>query len=128
MTMTIALSEQTTVKLIGWLAWFFIGAAVLSACQRGLLDTLRSLDRDEPAKTMFVNALGIPGIAAIFIFVWIIACLLWPLALLRFLQRRGLRNEHIARDCPHRVLVKEREDKTRSVYKHGPGCRPKGSS
>lgn len=121
--MTIALSEQTTVNLIGWLAWFFIGAAVLSATQRGLLDVARSLDRDEAAKTMFVNTLGTAGIAAVFIFMWILACLTWPLALLRFFMRRGLRNEHIARDCPHRVLIKEREDKTRSIYKHGADCR-----
>ena len=121
--MTIALSEQTTVNIVGCLAWFLLGAAVLSACQRGLLDVLRSLDRDESAKTMFVGALGIAGVAAIFIFMWIIACLLWPWSLLRFLQRRGLRNEHIAKECPHRVLLKEREDKTRNLYKHGADCR-----
>lgn len=124
MTMFTALSEQTTVRLIGWLAWFFIGAAVLSATHHSLLDLARSMDRDKAAKTMFVNTVGITGIAATLIFMWALGCLVWPWSLLRFLQRRGLRNEHIARDCPHRVLIKEREDKTRSIYKHGADCRP----
>jgi hypothetical protein len=112
-------SHQTTINLIGGLLWMFIGAAVLSATHRGLLDVMESLSKDESAKNVMLPMLGVPGIAAIMIFFWLISCLLWPLVLIRFFQRRGLINGHIARECPHRILTKEREDKTRNSYKHG---------
>lgn len=113
------MSEQTSINIIGVLVWFFIGAAVLSATRRGLLDLTESANRDESFKNATLPVLGVPGLAALFVVCWFFACILWPLALLRFFQRRGMINGHVSRECPHRILIKEREDKTRNIYRHG---------
>lgn len=113
------MSHQATINIIGCLIWMLIGAAVLSATHRGLLDMAQRADRDESFKNMILPVIGVAGLAASLIFVWLIGCLIWPFPLLRFFQRRGLINGHTASDCPHRILLKEHDDKTRNRYRHG---------
>lgn len=113
------MTEDSTIKIIYCLIWFFTGAAVLSATKRGLLDVTESMSKDESLMSAVLPVLKVPGLAIINTVMWAIACMLWPVSLIRFFQRRGLINGHIARKCPHRILIKEREDKTRNVYKHG---------
>lgn len=113
------MSDQAAVKIIICLAWFFMGAAVLSATKRGLLDVTEHMSKDESFKNAVVPVLTVPGLAILNILMWIVVCMLWPWSLIRFFQRRGMINGHLARKCSHRILIKERKDKTRNVYKHG---------
>lgn len=113
------MSQQTEIELVGCLIWFFIGAAVLSATRRGLLDVTEAMGKDESLMNIILPVLKIPGLAILNTIAWVIVCMLWPWSLLRFFRRLGLINGHIARNCPHRILHKEREDKTRNLYRHG---------
>ena len=113
------MSDTTMINLVGCLVWMLIGAAVLSATQRGLLDVAESVDKDASTKHAMLAQLGTVGTAIVLILVWLIGCLLWPYTLLRFFQRHGLINGHTSKNCPQRILVKEHDDKTRNLYKHG---------
>lgn len=113
------MNEQSVIKYFILVIWFLIGAAVLSATRRGLLDVTESMSKDESFKNEVLPVLTVPGLAILNVVMWIICCMIWPLSLIRFFQRRGLINGHIAKNCPQRILIKKHDDATRNRYKHG---------
>lgn len=114
------MSDQAVINLVGCLVWFFIGAAVLAATGRGLLDVTESIGKDERTKNVMLPVLGIPGIAAVMIFMWLIFCLIWPYSLVRYFSGYGLINGHVAKECPSREKTGK---KGASAFRHGTACR-----
>lgn len=117
------MSDQAIINLIGCLVWFFIGAAVLSATGRGLLDVTEAFSKDESIKNTTLPVLGIPGIAIVMIIGWLIGCLIWPRSLVRYFKGYGLINGHNHLDCPSREKVGEKRGMPR--FRHGTACRKK---
>jgi hypothetical protein len=117
------MSDETIINLVGCIVWFFIGAAVLAGLGRGLLDLAESVSKEESLKNTTLPVIGVPGVAAVLMFVWLVSCLLWPFQVYRYIRGYGLIKGHIARECQYKEQRGERRSEPR--FRHGAACRRK---
>lgn len=113
------MTQQSQIVITCAFAWFFVGAAVLTAIGRGPQFAVTQVARKAPSLPPIAVAIGVLLVAL----VWIFRCLIWPHSLYRYLRGHGAINGHLAPECTFRIQAGTDESKPHNMYRHGPECR-----